>query len=198
MKKLVLIFLASATSLAFAFPAHAQYVPYPANPGYVVTPTAPQYDPRANQYDPRADRGYSAPYQWRDQRAQEDWRNNTWRERNQQGDWRTKDWRVERGNEDWRQREDYAKSQTRNNAIDRGNVECGVGPAGSSIPCERNTSRVTDSPRENAVDTGSVECGPNSVVESCRSRRQETSPPNPPTSTALKRPGSPQRYEQKQ
>jgi len=198
MKKLVSIFLASATSSAFALPAHAQYVPYPANPGYVATPTAPRYnDPRANQYDPRADRGYSAGYQWRDQRAYEDWRNNTWRERTQQGDWRTNDWRVERGNEDWRQREDYAKSQTKNNAIDRGNVECGVGPVGSSIPCERNTNRPETRPRDAAADTGAVECGPNSVVETCRSRRQDTSPPTP-ISPVPKRPGSPQRYEQKQ
>jgi hypothetical protein len=176
MKKMLFIFLASATSLAFTLPAHAQYVPYPVNPGYAGAPVSPQYDPRAS-------RSPSAGYQWREQRAQDDWRNNSWRERVQQEDWRTNNWRVERRNEDWRQREDYAKTQTKNNAIDRGYVECGVGSVGSSMPCDNyKTDKTEYNARPNAPDTGYAECDANSVIESCRSRpSRDTNPVIPPS-----------------
>jgi hypothetical protein len=189
MKKLLFILLAAA-SLNFWTPADAQYVPYPAGPGYAGTPALPQYDPRATP-------GYSSGYQWREQRAQEDWRNNTWRERVQQEDWRTNNWRVQRGNEDWRQREDYAKTQTKNNAIDRGYVECGVGSVGSSMPCDNyKTDRTGNDARPNTVDTGYAECDANSVIESCRSRpSRDTSPIIPSTA---KRSNGPQKYDQKQ
>ena len=190
MKKMLFIFLTSAAALAFALPAGAQYVPSPANPGYSAAPSLPQYDPRAN-------RGPSAGYQWREQRPQEDWRNNTWRERVQQEDWRNNNWRVERRNEDWRQREDYAKSQTKNNAIDRGYVECGVGSVGSSMPCDNyKTDKTENYARPNATDTGYAECGTNSVIKSCRSRPSPDT--NPAIPTIAKRSNSPKTYDQKQ
>jgi hypothetical protein len=190
MKKMLFIFL-TTVCLDFWTPARAQYVPYPANPGYTGTPALPQYDQRAS-------RGYSGGYQWREQRAQEDWRNNTWRERLQQEDWRTNNWRVERRNEDWRQREDYAKSQTKNNAVDRGYVECGVGSVGSSMPCDNyKTDRTENNDRPSAAtDTGYAECDANSVIESCRSRPSRDT--NPAIPTTAKRSNSPQKYDQKQ
>jgi hypothetical protein len=197
MKKSFFIFLASAASLAFGSPARAQYVPYPAGPGYAVAPALPQYDSRLPQYDSRSTPSYSAGYQWREQRAQEDWRNNSWRERVQQEDWRNNNWRVQRGNEDWRQREDYAKSQTKNNAIDRGYVECGVGSVGSSMPCDNyKTDRTENYAQPKAPDTGYAECDANSVIESCRSRPSRDT--NPAITPTAKRSNSPQKSDQKQ
>lgn len=199
MKKSLFIFLASAALLAFGSAAPAQYVPYPGGPGYAVTPALPQYDSRLPQYDSRSTPGYSAGYQWREQRAQEDWRNNTWREKVQQDEWRTNNWRVQRGNEDWRQREDYAKTQTKNNAIDRGYVECGVGSVGSAMPCDNYKSGSTETSAARSsptTDTGYAECDANSVIESCRSRpSRDTNPAIPPTA---KRSNSPQKSDQKQ
>src|SRR6478736_842888 len=116
MRKFLFI-LASTASLAVIDSARSQYVPYPSDPGYRVAPAQPQYGAPTP--------GRVAPgYNWREQRAQDDWRNNTWRENLQQDDWRNNNWREKRTNEDWRQREGYAKDRTRNNAIDRGYVEC--------------------------------------------------------------------------
>jgi hypothetical protein len=113
-----LFILASTATLAMTGPASAQIYPSLAPPaGIAVTP------------------GFTPGYTWREQRANEDWRNNTWREQRDQEDWRNNNWRTQRTNEDWRQRDDFAKDRTPNNAIDRGYVECGVGSAGSSIPC---------------------------------------------------------------
>jgi hypothetical protein len=88
---------------------------------------------------------------WREQRANEDWRNNTWLEQRLNEDSRNNNWRAERANEDWRQREDYSKKATPNNVIDRGYVggaqttdttspvdqekECGFNSVGSPRPC---------------------------------------------------------------
>ena len=170
-------------------PARSQYVPYPANPGspYAAPqyapappqygpqygPTAPRYNSAAPQYGPAASQngptlGRQAPgYQWREERAETDWRNNTWRER-QPDVTRNETWREQRANEDWHQRQGYAKETTRNNAVDRGYVECGVGAAGTSVPCQNYR---TEKPKSNTVEQTSVECGPGSVAESCRSRR---------------------------
>lgn|SRR5262245_44727470 len=184
-------------------PAQSQYVPYPASPGYAspgpayappatpqygpaagpaYAPSArPQYDPAAPQYGPAAPQygpalGRQAPgYQWREERATSDWRNNTWRER-QPDVTRKETWREERANEDWHQRQGYAKETTRNNAADRGYVECGVGAAGTSVPCQNYR---TEKPKSNTVEQTSVECGPGSVAESCRSRRTTTENDNP-------------------
>jgi hypothetical protein len=140
-----LFLLASAAGLALLHPAHAQYLPptlggtaigpgYTA-PGYVapsytspgytapgyVAPsyTAPGYGAPASPTP-----GYTAPgYNWREQRANEDWRNNTWREQRANEDRRTNNWRQQRANEDWRQREEIAKQRNPNNAVDRGYVE---------------------------------------------------------------------------
>ena len=102
--------------------------------------------------------------------------NNTWRERLQQDDRRNNTWREQRSNEDWRQREGYAKDRTKNNAIDRGYVECGVGSVGSSMPCRDYAKEKTPN---NAVDRAYVECGPDAVVEACRSRSDSRSLPLP-------------------
>ena len=164
----------------FISPARSQYVPYPNSPTYtppsggpqIYTPqygpaAGPQYGPAAApQYGPAL--GRQAPgYQWREERATTDWRNNTWRER-QPDVTRKETWREQRANEDWHQREGYAKETTKNNAADRGYVECGVGAVGTSVPCR---NYATEKPKSTTVDRTAVECGPGSVAESCRSRR---------------------------
>src|SRR5262249_24418196 len=95
------------TTPGYAAPGYAN--PAYATPGYTVPGyTAP---------------GYTVPgYMWREQRANEDWRNNTWREQRYDETLRNNNWRSERANEDWRQREDYAKQSTPNNATDRGYI----------------------------------------------------------------------------
>ena len=111
-----LFLLASAGSLAIVHLASAQYLP-PTLGGTAIGPgyTAPGYAPptyTAPGYGPPASPtpGYTAPgYNWREQRANEDWRTNNWRQ--------------QRANEDWRQREEIAKQRNPNNVIDRGYVE---------------------------------------------------------------------------
>jgi hypothetical protein len=125
-----LFLLASAGSLAIVHLASAQYLP-PTLGGTAIGPgyTAPGYAPptyTAPGYGAPASPtpGYTAPgYNWREQRANEDWRNNTWREQRANEDWRTNNWRQQRANEDWRQREEIAKQRNPNNVIDRGYVE---------------------------------------------------------------------------
>ncbi len=136
--------------LAFVDLAHAQpYVPQPANPEYPVVPGyAPPYAPNS----------YAPGYQWRDQRGDSDWRNNSWREDRIDQDWRNRNWQTQRELDDWRQRQDYSKTRTPNNATDRGYVECGKGPAGSSSPCENystdNPSRRTEGYEANEYKEG--------------------------------------------
>ncbi len=171
MTKLLFI-SASIAALAMLDPARAQMY-LPPTPGGIGV--APSY--RAPDYTAPGYKGYAAPgYQWREQRANSDWRNNTWREERLNEDWRTNNWRTQRANEDWRQRQDLAKERTKNNAIDRGYVECGVGLAGSSC-----RDYATDKPKNSAIDRGYVECGPNSVAETCRSRSDGSSSPPVPT-----------------
>jgi len=161
-----LLVLGLLTAVMVTSPAQSQYVPYPASPGYTSPGPAYAPPPPAPQYGPAL--GRQAPgYQWREERATSDWRNNTWRER-QPDVTRNQTWREERANEDWHQRQGYARETTKNNAADRGYVECGVGTAGSSIPCQ---NYATEKPKRNTVDRTSIECGPESVAESCRSRR---------------------------
>jgi hypothetical protein len=167
--KIFLFTLVSAASLVMIDPARPQYVPYQASPGYTMAPASPQYGPGLGQ---------SAPgYQWRDERAQGDWRNNTWREQRTNEDWRSNNWRTQRANEDWRERENSAKDRTKNNATDRGYVECGVGAVGSSMPCR---DYAKEKPKTKPVDRAYVECGPNSVAESCRPRVDDRDEPTPP------------------
>jgi len=153
---LILGFLMGVTMIS---PARSQYVPYPASPAYTPPSAAPQYGPALGRQAPG--------YQWREQRATTDWRNNTWRE-SQPDVTRNKTWREQRATEDWHQQQGYAKETTKNNAADRGYVECGVGASGTSVPCQKS---ATEKSRSNVVDRTSVECGPGSVAESCRSRR---------------------------
>jgi hypothetical protein len=135
----------------------------------MIDSARPQYVPPALGRD-------SPGYNWREQRAQDDWRNNTWRENREQNDWRNNTWREQRANEDWQQREDYAKDRTKNNATDRGYVECGVGSVGSSMPCR---DYAKDKTKSNERTRGYVECSANSVVETCRSRDDSSSAPLP-------------------
>jgi hypothetical protein len=164
-----LFILASTASLMMIDPARPQYVPYPAVSGYTMAPAPPQYGPPTPG-------GVTPGYNWREQRANEDWRNNTWREQPANNNLRNDTWREQRANEDWRQREDYAKDRTPNNAIDRGYVECGVGSTGSSMPCRDNAK---DKTKNNAIDRGYVECAAGSVVETCRTRNDSRSSPLP-------------------
>src|SRR5262245_59340111 len=114
-----LFVLASTAILAAALnPALAQYLPPPPGVGVAPSYTAPSYT--APGYT--VPRSTTAGYMWREQRANEDWRNNTWREQRFNQDWRNNNWRTERAMEDWRQRESYEKQRTPNNATDRGLV----------------------------------------------------------------------------
>jgi hypothetical protein len=127
-----LFVLASTATLTMMNPAVAQYLP-PAPGGIGVAP------------------GYTAPgnttpgYMWREQRANDDWRNNTWREQRANEDWRNNTWQEKRAIEDWQRREDYyTKDRTKDNPAiipqDRGyGGDCGVGPVGSSTAfCRTN------------------------------------------------------------
>jgi hypothetical protein len=119
MRKFLFV-LASISTLAMMNPATAQgYLP-PVNPGVVVVPgySAPGYT--APSYT--APRTTTPGYMWREQRANDDWRNNTWREQRYNDDLRNNNWRTQRANEDWRQREIYERQKTPNNATDRGYV----------------------------------------------------------------------------
>lgn len=119
MRKFLFLLTATAT-LVLVDAARAQYLP-PTLGGTAIAPgyTVPGYTAPGN----------TAPgYNWREQRANEDWRNNTWREQRLNEDWRNNNWRQQRANEDWQHREDYSKTTTPNNAIDRGYVGTGTAP----------------------------------------------------------------------
>jgi hypothetical protein len=99
--------------------------------------------------DPAGAQGYSAPYanaangipgtaglpgyRWREQRAADDWRNNTWRDQRIKDDWRYNTWQEQRARADWRQRETYFS-------------ECGVGTGGSTIETCQRPSKVPVKP----------------------------------------------------
>jgi hypothetical protein len=149
--------------------ANAQpYVSQSAIPNYSV---APSFAP-SNTFN------YSPGYQWRDQRGDNDWRNNTWREDRVDEDWRNRNWQTQRSLDDWRQREDYSKIRTPNNAADKGYVECGKGAAGSGAPCDNyptnNPTRRVETSEESektpANETklrGVDNCGHGSVWRRC-------------------------------
>jgi len=143
MRKLVL----ACATLAVAEVAVAQpytYVPAPNAPNapntYVPSPSF-NYPAAPGYVSPGASSGYALPgYQWRQERGDIDWRNNTWREDRFDNDWRNNNWQTRRELRDWQVRQDYSNIRTPNNATDEGNVECGKGPAGSSTPCSTNTN----------------------------------------------------------
>jgi hypothetical protein len=149
--------------------AHAQpYVPQPAIPNYSVAPG----------YAPSSPFNYSPGYQWRDQRGDNDWRNNSWREDRVDEDWRNRNWQTQRKLDDWRERQDYSKIRTPNNAADRGYVECGKGPVESSAPCENyptiNPNIRVENPDEREKARGNEtklrgvdNCGHGSVWRRC-------------------------------
>ena len=125
-----LFILASTATLAIVYPAKAQMYLPPTNPSTAITPV------------------YIAPsttsgYNWREQRANDDWRNNTFREQRFDENSRNNNWRTQRANEDWRQRENYEKQRTPNNAADRGYV---------GKPTDRTTNNPIDT-NENKTDT---------------------------------------------
>jgi hypothetical protein len=74
--------------------------------------------PAMAQYDSAPD--VTPGYDWRAQRGNQDWRNNTWREQRFDRDWRNNNWRQQRANEDWRERGKYMKERAANNATDIG------------------------------------------------------------------------------
>jgi len=124
-----LFILASTATLAVMNPAVAQmYVPPTAPEGIGVAP------------------GYAAPgkttpgYMWREQRANDDWRNNTWREQRFNDDSRNNNWRTQRANEDWRQREIYEKQRSPNNATDRGYVGAKATDRTNNNPADTNNN----------------------------------------------------------
>lgn len=91
------------------------------------------------QYVPPSLGGATPGYNWREDRVQGDWRNNTWREERAKADWRNNTWREKRENEDFRGRDDYTKNKARNNATGTGinteyGADCNARPAGSSTP----------------------------------------------------------------
>lgn len=155
--------------VVIASPARAQpYVPQPASPTYSVVPG----------YAPSNSSEYTPGYQWRDQRGENDWRNNTWREDRVDENWRNRNWQTQRTLDDWRQRQDYSKTRTPNNAADRGYVECGKGPVGASAPCENyttnNSSTRAERPEENenarrneTKQRGVDNCGHGAVWRRC-------------------------------
>jgi len=175
--------------LANICPATAQYLPPTlggsaagsgySTPGYIAPP--PSYNAPGYGAPASPSPGYTTPgYNWRDQRANEDWRNNTWREQRANEDWRSNDWRQQRANEDWRQREEIAKQRNPNNAIDRGYVdpnqsaktkidtkknpperdECGIGALKPSPLCPDRTKDKTNSTAADTNKTNETIRGP--------------------------------------
>ena len=135
-----LLFVASTATLAMMNPAVAQYLPpgpggIGAAPGY----TAPGYTAPGNT---------TPGYKWREQRANDDWRNNTWREQRLNEDLRKNNWRTQRANEDWRQRDNYEKQMTPNNATDRGYI-------GGAKPTDKTNNNPADI-NHNQTDSGDV------------------------------------------
>ena len=134
-----LFVLASAATLSATNVAIAQsYLPPPpgsnvSGPGYTGGYAAPGYAAPDNA---------SSGYMWREQRANEDWRNKTWREQRYKENWRSNDWRAQRANEDWQQREDYNKGTTPNNVVDRGYANGATTTATANTPGDKNSDCV--------------------------------------------------------
>jgi hypothetical protein len=143
MKQLLLAYVL----LAMAGAAGAQpYVPTP-NVGYPsVTPGTVVPGPSS---------GFAAPgYNWRGDRVDTDWRNNTFREDRFDNDWRNRNWQTRRELQDWHQRPDFSKARNPENPFDQGYVECGKGSVGSSSPC---ASYTRPSPTEKIETAGQGE-----------------------------------------
>jgi hypothetical protein len=142
MRKFLFI-LASTATLAMMNPAVAQMYSPPQPGGAIgVAPgnTAP---------------GNTTPgYMWREQRANDDWRNNTWREQRFNDDLRNNNWRTQRANEDWRQRENYEKQRSPNNATDRGYVGAKATDRTNNNPAGTNNNPADTN--NNPADRGYV------------------------------------------
>jgi hypothetical protein len=88
-----LVVSAFTASLVVITPAMSQ--PWPAGIGS-GPPPATAYPPTAAPTTPNYGGNTAPGYQWRDQRANTDWRNNTWREQRFNEDWRNNNWRTQR------------------------------------------------------------------------------------------------------
>jgi hypothetical protein len=143
-----LFFLASAHLLMVGIAQAQMYIP-PVNPGASPSYTAPSYAapsytaPRVYAAPPGAGTPGATPgatrpgYMWREQRAGEDWRNNTWREQRTYEDVRTNSWRQERAKEDWQQRQKIEKEKLPNNSTETGYLSgCPTGAPTST--CQSN------------------------------------------------------------
>ena len=160
---------AFTVSLAVITPAMAQ--PWPSGIGSGPTPATAYPPTAAPDTTPRYGANTAPGYQWRDQRANTDWRNNTWREQRFNEDWRNNNWRTQRAEEDWQQRGNLEKQRTPNNATGTGYVSGVTRPiAGTNnVPTETNN---------NPAENNAGECAIGSSEETCRRRGQTYNPPH--------------------
>jgi len=165
-----LFFLASAHLMTVGIAQAQMYLP-PVNPGAGPSYTAPSYTaprvyaPPPGVVTPGAAPGATQPgYRWREQRAGEDWRNNTWREQRTYEDVRTNSWRQERAREDWQQRQKIEKEKLPNNSTETGYLSgcptgaptstCQSNPAGSNASGATTATGATNSGAPSSVGRG--------------------------------------------
>ena len=158
---------AFTVSLAVITPAMAQ--PWPSGIGS-GPPPATAYPPTAAPATPSYGGNTAPRYQWRDQRANTDWRNDTWREQRFNEDWHNNNWRTQRLEEDWQQRGNLEKQRTPNNATGTGYVSGVTRP----IAGTNNTPTETNN---NPAENNAGECAIGSSEETCRRRGQKYNPP---------------------
>jgi hypothetical protein len=157
---------AFTVSLAVITPAMAQ--PWPAGIGSGPPPATAYPPPTAAPTTPNYGGNTAPGYQWRDERANTDWRNNTWREQRFNQDWRNNNWRTQRAEEDWQQRGNLEKQRTPNNATETGYVSGVTKPTAGT-----NNTPIEANPTENNAG----ECAIGSSEETCRRRGQKYNPP---------------------
>ena len=177
MRKAVVI-VAALASLDVAF-AQQPYVPQP-NFGPPTSGVIIPGKEMPSYAAPGAATGIAPGYQWRDERADTNWRNNTWREDRFDDDWRNRNWQTGRALDDWRRRDDYAKKRNPDDPVDRGNVECGKGAGSSSAcanyPVDRSTRKSENTKEDEPQDSrlkqqpairGVENCGHGGVFRRC-------------------------------
>lgn len=119
---------------------------------YVPTPYAGSPSAFPSTVPPGPPSGYALPgFNWREDRGDADWRNNTWRENRFDEDWRNRNWQTRRELQDWRERQDYSKGRNPDNPFDQGYVECGKGSVGLSSPCAGYVKQRTREKTETAA-----------------------------------------------
>ena len=169
-----LLVSAFTVSLAVITPAMAQ--PWPGGIGS-GPPPATAYPPTAAPTTPSYGGNTAPGYQWRDQRANTDWRNNTWREQRFNEDWRNNNWRTQRLEEDWRQRGNLENQRTPNNATETGYVSGVTKPTAGTINTPTQTNNTATETNNNATENNVGECVIGSSEETCRRRGQKYNPP---------------------